>query len=33
MLFAVMSMGPAFEHLYGSLNDKQKMGLARALRQ
>jgi hypothetical protein len=33
MLFAVMSMGPAFEHLYDSLNDKQKMGLARALRQ
>jgi hypothetical protein len=33
MLFAVMSMGPALQQLYDSLDDKQKAGLNRALRQ
>jgi LTXXQ motif family protein len=33
MLFAVMSMSPALQQLYDSLDDKQKAGLARALRQ
>jgi hypothetical protein len=33
MLFAVMSMGPALQQLYDSLDDKQKAGLHRALRQ
>src|SRR5262245_29565972 len=33
MLFAVMSMGPALPRLYDSLDDKQKAGLNRALRQ
>src|SRR5262245_50182160 len=33
MLFAVMSMGPALQQLYDSLDDKQKAGLIRALRQ
>ena len=32
MLFAVMSMSPALQQLYDSLDDKQKVGLARALR-
>ena len=32
MLFAVMSMGPALQQLYDTLDDKQKMGLSRALR-
>jgi hypothetical protein len=32
MLFAVMSMSPALQQLYDSLDDKQKAGLARALR-
>jgi hypothetical protein len=33
MLFAVMSMGPALQQLYGSLDDKQKAGLNQVLRQ
>ena len=33
MLFAVMSMSPALQQLYDSLDDKQKAGLNRALRQ
>src|SRR6516225_6473235 len=33
MLFAVMSMSPALQQLYNSLDDKQKAGLNRALRQ
>jgi hypothetical protein len=33
MLFAVMTMGPALQEFYGSLDDKQKAGLDRALRQ
>src|SRR5262245_34237741 len=33
MLFAVMSMSPALQQLYDSLDDKQKAGLIRALRQ
>jgi len=33
MLFAVMSMTPALQQLYNSLDDKQKAGLNRALRQ
>src|SRR5215471_2787542 len=33
MLFAVMSMGPALQQLYDSLDDKQKAGLNRSLRQ
>src|SRR6516225_1754346 len=33
MLFAVMTMGPALQQLYDSLDDKQKAGLNRALRQ
>jgi LTXXQ motif family protein len=33
MLFAVMNMGPALQQLYESLDDKQKAGLNRALRQ
>jgi hypothetical protein len=33
MLFAVMNMGPALQQLYDSLDDKQKAGLSRALRQ
>src|SRR5215470_8198735 len=33
MLFAVMSMGPALQQLYDSLDDKQKAGLNGALRQ
>jgi hypothetical protein len=33
MLFAVMSMGPALQQLYDSLDDKQKAGLNPALRQ
>ena len=33
MLFAVMSMGPALQQLYDSLDDEQKAGLNRALRQ
>src|SRR5215831_17166786 len=33
MLFAVMSMGPALQRLYDSLDDKQKAGLNGALRQ
>jgi hypothetical protein len=33
MLFAVMSMSPALQQLYDSLNDKQKTDLNRALRQ
>jgi len=33
MLFAVMSMSPALQQLYDSLDDKQKAGLTRALRQ
>src|SRR5262249_44887834 len=32
MLFAVMSMSPALQQLYDSLDDKQKAGLGRALR-
>ena len=32
MLFAVMSMGPALQQLYDTLDNKQKMGLSRALR-
>jgi hypothetical protein len=32
ILFAVMSMGPALQQLYDTLDDKQKMGLSRALR-
>ena len=33
MLFAVMSMSPALQQLHNSLDDKQKAGLNRALRQ
>jgi hypothetical protein len=33
MLFAVMSMSPALQQLHDSLDDKQKAGLNRALRQ
>jgi hypothetical protein len=33
MLFAVMTMGPALQEFYGSLDDKQKAGLDRTLRQ
>jgi hypothetical protein len=33
MLFAVMSMSPALQQLYDSLDDRQKAGLSRALRQ
>jgi hypothetical protein len=33
MLFAVMSMSPALQQLYDSLDDKQKAGLYRTLRQ
>jgi hypothetical protein len=33
MLFAVMSMSPALQQLYNSLDDKQKAGLHRTLRQ
>jgi len=33
MLFAVMSMSPALQQLYDSLDDKQKAGLNRALRE
>src|SRR5499433_4056264 len=33
MLFAVMSMGPALQRLYDSLDDKQRAGLNQALRQ
>jgi hypothetical protein len=33
MPFAVMGMGPALQQLYDSLDDKQKAGLNRALRQ
>src|SRR5215472_11006563 len=33
MLFAVMTMGPALQQLYDSLDDKQRAGLNRALRQ
>jgi len=33
MLFAAMSMGPALQQLYDSLDDKQKADLNRALRQ
>jgi LTXXQ motif family protein len=33
MLFAVMSMSPALQQLYNSLDDKQKAGLNRTLRQ
>ena len=33
MLFAVMSMTPALQQLYNSLDDKQKAGLHRTLRQ
>jgi len=33
MLFAVMSMSPALQQLYDSLDDRQKAGLNRALRQ
>ena len=33
MLFAVMTMGPALQQLYDSLDDKQKAGLNQALRQ
>jgi hypothetical protein len=33
MLFAAMSMSPALQQLYDSLDDKQKAGLNRALRQ
>jgi LTXXQ motif family protein len=33
MLFAVMSMSPALQQLYDSLDDKQKAGLSQALRQ
>jgi hypothetical protein len=32
MLFSVMSMGPALQQLYDTFDDKQKMGLSRALR-
>jgi hypothetical protein len=32
MLFVVMSMRPTLQQLYDSLDDKQKAGLARALR-
>jgi hypothetical protein len=31
-LDAVMSMGPTLQQLYDSLDDKQKMGLSRAVR-
>jgi hypothetical protein len=33
MLFAVMSMSPALQQFYDSLDDKQKAGLSRALQQ
>ena len=33
MLFAVMTMSPALQDFYESLDDKQKTGLDRALRQ
>jgi LTXXQ motif family protein len=33
MLFAVMSMSPMLQHLYDSLDDKQKAGLSRGLHQ
>jgi hypothetical protein len=33
MLFAVMSMSPVLQQLYNSLDDKQKAGLHRTLRQ
>ena len=33
MLFAVMSMSPALQQFYNLLDDKQKAGLTRALRQ
>jgi hypothetical protein len=33
MLFAVMSVSPMLQQFYDSLDDKQKAGLARALRQ
>jgi hypothetical protein len=33
MLFAAMSMSPALQQLYDSLDDKQKASLNRALRQ
>ena len=33
MLFAVMNVSPMLQHFYDSLDDKQKAGLARALRQ
>ena len=33
MLFAVMSVSPMLQHFHDSLDDKQKAGLARALRQ
>src|SRR5215467_1247193 len=33
MLFAVMTMGPALQQLYDSLDDKQRAGLNQALRQ
>ena len=33
MLFAVMSMSPMLQQLHDSLDDKQKVGLSRALRQ
>jgi hypothetical protein len=32
MLFAAMSMSPALQQLYNSLDDKQKAGLHRTLR-
>jgi hypothetical protein len=33
LLFAVMSMSPMLQQLHDSLDDKQKAGLSRALRQ
>jgi hypothetical protein len=33
MLFAVMSVSPMLQQFYDSLDDKQKAGLTRALRQ
>jgi hypothetical protein len=33
MLFAAMTMSPALQQLYDSLDDKQKAGLNQALRQ
>jgi hypothetical protein len=33
MLFTVMNVSPMLQQFYDSLDDKQKAGLARALRQ